>query len=156
MIYNLVPATVDDATWLERLRRDVYRDLFQATFGSWDEARHIRHFTECWERGGISIIKVQDAAVGMIQLFSKSDSLEICEIQIQQGRQNQGIGTKILLDTIARAHSEGKTVTLSVGLKNVRAFRLYTRLGFDKVANDDTHNHMACRIANRSAGSDVR
>jgi hypothetical protein len=92
MIYNLVPATVDDVPWLERLRRDVYQDLFHATFGSWDEARHMRQFTECWERGGISIIKVQDAAVGMIQLFSKSDSLEICEIQIQPSRQDQGVG----------------------------------------------------------------
>jgi ribosomal protein S18 acetylase RimI-like enzyme len=146
MIYTLVPATVEDEPWLERLRRDVYQELFQATFGGWDEARHMRQWIACWERGGISIIQLQDIAVGMIQLWDKSDSFEICEVQIHPDHQNQSIGTRILADTIARAHAQGKNVTLSVGLKNVRAFRLYERLGFEKVGSDDTHNHMVCKL----------
>src|SRR5439155_15875667 len=94
MDYELVPASLEDRTWLERLRRDVYHDLFQATFGGWDEVRHMRHFTECCERGGIFIIKVKGAAVGMIQVFDNIDVVKIGEIQIQPSRQNQGISAR--------------------------------------------------------------
>jgi ribosomal protein S18 acetylase RimI-like enzyme len=95
-------------------------------------------------RGGISIIEVDGARVGMIQFFGRPDAVEVAEIQIQPSHQNQGIGSRILKDTIARAHAKRKKVVLSVALKNERAYRLYQRLGFQKVAHNDTHNFMAC------------
>ncbi len=142
MADELVPALIEDKAWLERLRRDVYQDLFKATFGGWDEARHARQFAECWERGHISIIKVDGTCVGMIQWFERPDAVEIGEIQIEPSHQSQGIGTRILKDLMDRAHKQRKKVKLSVGLKNDRAFQLYRRLGFQKVAQSETHNHM--------------
>ena len=96
-----------------------------------------------WGRGGISRIEIDGARVGMIQLFDRPDSLEIGEIQIQPGYQNRGIGTDLLRDTVARARAQHKKVSLSVALKNERAYRLYERLGFQKVAQSETHNLMA-------------
>src|SRR5262245_60341414 len=142
MADELVPALTEDKAWLEGLRRNVYQDLFKATFGGWDEVRHARQFDECWRRGSISIIKVNGSRVGMIQLFEHPDAVEIGEIQIQPSDQNGGVGSRILKDAIARAHKQGKKVILSVGLKNDRAFQLYQRLGFQKVAQSETHNHM--------------
>jgi ribosomal protein S18 acetylase RimI-like enzyme len=142
MADELIPASVEDKAWLERLRRDVYQELFKATFGGWDEGRHVRQFKECWERGHISIIKVDTSRVGMIQLFEQGGALDVGEIQIQPSHQSQGIGSRILKDTIAQAHKQGKKVTLSVGLKNDRALQLYQRLGFRKVAQSETHQHM--------------
>jgi ribosomal protein S18 acetylase RimI-like enzyme len=144
MVYQLVPASIEDEAWLECLRRDVYQELFMATFGSWDEARHGRQFSECLNRGGISIIEVDGARVGMIQLFDEPDAVEVGEIQIEPSHQNQGIGSRVLKDTIARVHEQRKKVLLSVALKNERAYHLYQRLGFQKVAQNDTHNLMAC------------
>jgi hypothetical protein len=46
MRYQLAKASAEDKPWLEQLRRAVYRDLFFETFGSWDEARHLRHCEE--------------------------------------------------------------------------------------------------------------
>ena len=66
------------------------------------------------------------------------------EIQIQPTHQGHGIGTRLLLDTIARAHVRRKKVSLSTALKNQRAFELYRRLGFRHIAQTDTHNHMEC------------
>ena len=106
MADQLVPASIEDRAWLERLRRYVYQDLFKATFGKWDEARHARQFEACWERGGIWIINVNDMRVGMIQLFEQPDAVEVCEIQIQPSHQSQGIGSRILKNTIARAHKQ--------------------------------------------------
>ena len=144
MVYQLVPASIEDEAWLERLRRDVYQELFMATFDSWEEARHARQFSECLNRGGISIIEVDGARVGMIQLFDQPDAVEVGEIQIQPSHQNQGIGSRVLKDTIDRVHEHRKKVLLSVALKNERAYHLYQRLGFQKVAHNDTHNLMAC------------
>ena len=142
--YRLVPASIEDEAWLERLRRDVYQELFRATFGSWDESRHTRQFSECLKHGGISIIEVDGVRVGMIQLFDQPAAVEVGEIQIQPNHQNRGIGGRVLKDTIARVHEQRKKVLLSVALKNERAYRLYERLGFQRVAHNDTHNLMAC------------
>jgi len=143
MGYQLVPAVPEDEAWLEQLRRAVYPELFFATWGGWDEARHQRHCAECWKRGGISRIEIDGVRVGMIQLFDHPDSIEIGEIQIQPSCQNRGIGTRLLRVTIDRAHKQHKKVSLSVALKNERAYRLYERLGFQKVAQNETHNLIA-------------
>ena len=139
---ELVPASVNDKDWLERLRRAVYQELFKATFGGWDEVRHARQFAECWERGHISIIKVDGERVGMIQLFEQPDAVEVGEIQIEPSHQSQGIGSRILKGIIDQAHKQRKKVILSAGLKNDRALQLYQRLGFQNVAQSETHNHM--------------
>jgi len=76
----------------------------------------------------------------MIQLFERADALEVGEIQIDPRHQNAGIGARVLRDTIAK--QRGRKVVLSVALKNERAYRLYTRLGFKQSGANDTHNHM--------------
>jgi ribosomal protein S18 acetylase RimI-like enzyme len=90
-------------------------------------------------------VEVDGERVGMIQLFEHPDSIEVGEIQIQPAHQGHGIGSSLLRDTIARAHSQGKKVSLTTGLENRRAFSLYQRLGFRQVAQTDTHHHMECK-----------
>jgi len=144
MDYRLIPATQKDQEWLEQLRRATTQELFVATWGGWDEARHLRHTAECWERGGINLIEVDGVLAGMIQLFAHPDVIEVGEIQVQPAYQGRGLGTCVLLDMIARAQAQRKKVSLSTGLKNRRAFELYQRLGFRCVAQSDTHYHMEC------------
>ena len=140
MNYCLVPATPEEQAWLEQLRRSVYRDLFFATWGHWDEARHLRHCSECWERGNIFCVEVDGVRVGMIQLFELPETIEVGEIQIAPPYQRQGIGSVVLRDTVKRAHESGRKVSLATGLKNHRAFALYERLGFQCVGQTETHN----------------
>jgi ribosomal protein S18 acetylase RimI-like enzyme len=144
MRYDLVPATDRDRQWLEQLRRSVYRDLFFATWGSWDEARHLRHCDECWARGSIYAVEIEQARVGMMQIFELPDAVEVGEIQIAPEYQNNGIGTCLLRDTIARARTERRKVVLSIGLQNHRAFQLYLQLGFRHTGQTDTHNLLEC------------
>lgn len=142
MHVHLVPATSDDRTWLDQLRRDVYQDLFVATWGGWDEERHLRHFASTWDRGSIHVVEVDGERVGMIQVFDEDDALHIGEIQVQCEHQGRGIGTRLLVDVMARGRAEGRSVTLSTGLQNHRAVRLYERLGFGHVGRSETHVHM--------------
>jgi ribosomal protein S18 acetylase RimI-like enzyme len=140
--YRTRDATSADEAWLEGLRRRAYADLFDATWGGWDEARHSRQFSESMKRGSISIIEVDGERVGMVQLSEEGDALEVGEIQIHPRHQNRGVGTSVLLDVISSAHARGRDVRLSVGLKNEKAIRLYERLGFLSVGRSDTHLHM--------------
>ena len=144
MNYRLIAALREDEAWLENLRRSVYQDLFYATWGGWDEARHVRHFSECIARGHIFIIEVDGSRVGMIQIFDEANALEIGETQVQPSQQNRGVGTAVIEDLIVRAHQGRKSVRLRVGLKNEKAYKLYQRLGFRQVERTETHHHMAC------------
>jgi ribosomal protein S18 acetylase RimI-like enzyme len=142
MIYHFENASESNRAWLEELRRAANYDLFIVTFGTWDEQRHQRHCDECWNEGEISLVVVGGSKIGMIQLFQRADEVEVGEIQIHPDHQNQKIGTQLLEDVVAEAHQEGKSVVLSVGLKNENAHRLYNRLGFDRVGQNDTHLRM--------------
>ncbi len=135
-------ATSADEQWLDRLRRDAYRDLFHATWGGWDEARHARHFAKTWERGSISLLEVDAVLVGMVQLLDGADAWEVGEIQIAPSHQGRGIGTAVLRDVTKRAQEEGKAVRLSVGLQNQGALRFYERLGFQVVEKTETHHNL--------------
>lgn len=142
MTYQIVPDSIEEKEWLEHLRRDVYQELFDLTFGGWGEERHARSFNQCWDRGSISIIKVDGARVGMIQLIDNVDANEILEFQIETNHQGQGIGTRILKDILHRANKQRKNVMLSVGLKNKRPYRLYQRMGFIEVGKSVSHYYM--------------
>ena len=69
MRLELIPATDADRWWIDGLRRAVYRDLFFATWGGWDEARHLRHSEACWARGSICVVEVDGVRVGMMSLL---------------------------------------------------------------------------------------
>jgi GNAT superfamily N-acetyltransferase len=135
----LRPASDADKEWLEALRRAAYHDLFDATWGGWDEARHLRHFSEFWKSGHISVVSVDGRQVGVVQVFESKDLVEVGEIQVLPAYQNQGIGTRILADVIECGRKKGKSTSLSLGLKNDAALRLYERLGFVETDRSSTH-----------------
>ena len=144
---SLTPASEQDRPWLDELRRSVYQELFQATWGGWDEARHRRHCDACWDLGHVYTVEAGGRRVGMLQLLDHEEELEVGEIQVHPTHQGQGIGSQVLKATLERARAQGKRVVLSVGLQNARAVQLYERLGFRHVSRSTTHFHM-------EAGSD--
>jgi ribosomal protein S18 acetylase RimI-like enzyme len=150
--YALVPATNADKPWLDRLRRDAYRDLFFATWGGWDEERHARHFAASWDQGNIRIIHVGAAPVGMVQTVASDDSIEIGEIQIVPAHQGRGLATAVIGDIIANARAADKDVTLSTGLKNTGAIALYQRLGFTETHRSEAKVYMAYTPPGLSGG----
>jgi ribosomal protein S18 acetylase RimI-like enzyme len=137
MEYSLRPASEADKEWLDSLRREAYRDLFDATWGGWDEARHQRHFSKTWGAGHISIILVDASPVGMLQLLKSDEEIEVAEIQVLPVRQSRGLGSRVLEDVIESARKQRKRVSLYLGLRNQGAFQLYQRLGFKEVRRSD-------------------
>lgn len=150
MKYRLIEASSEDESWLDGLRRRAYADLFDTTWGGWDEARHLRQFSESIGRGQISIIEIEGRRVGMIQLLDHSDAVEVAEIQIDPSQQNRGVGTRVLVDLLSMASARGRDVRLKVALTNERAIKLYERLGFSSVGESETHCHMRYRASHVS------
>ncbi len=142
MPLSLRAATNDDHPWPDTLRRAVYKELFIATWGGWDEARHKRHFASFLAQNSIWIIQSDATDVGIVQLLDAPDHVTVEEIQILPHYQNTGIGTSILEKTIAKAQASNKDVCLSHGLLNSKAHRLYRRLGFEEYKRTDSHIYM--------------
>jgi ribosomal protein S18 acetylase RimI-like enzyme len=149
---RLLPASPAHRPWLEQLRRSVYHDLFVATFGGWDEARHRRHAEGCWDHGHIFLVEVDGVRVGMIQVLEPTGGIHIGELQIHPSHQNEGIGSFLLHAITSRAHAEDKPVVLSVGLKNDRAYRFYLRHGFRQVSQTATHRTMINEAPDEAGG----
>ncbi len=143
MEYSLRNSEPKDKAWLESLRREVYKELFDLTWGGWDEERHQRHFSAFWEEGDIQIIELSGRPVGVLQMFESPDAIEMGEVQISPSFQGLGLGTKVLGDVIKQATEKSKNITLSTGLKNSGAFKLYKKLGFEEIKRTETHIHMA-------------
>ena len=117
-----------------------------ATWGGWNEDRHLRHCAECWRRGNIYIVEHEGERVGMIQITEHDHATEVGEIQLQPSHQGRGIGTRLLRDAMERAHAQGKKLCLSTGLQNHRAVKLYERLGFRHLSPSETHFHMESKL----------
>lgn len=143
MALPLTPATAHDRGWLDQLRRAVYADLFVATWGAWDEERHLRHLASCLDRGSIQLVEVAGERVGMLQVLEDDHALEVAEIQIAPAHQGRGIGSRLLREVITRAHRAGKPLALSTGLQNHRAISLYHRLGLRETRRTETHVHLS-------------
>lgn len=142
--YDLRNSLETDNVWLDSLRREAYKNLFFETWGDWDEDRHTRHFTSCLSEGHIQIIEINQLHVGMIQLFDLDDAIEISEIQISASYQGKGLASQIIRDILRKAKNLNKKVTLSAGLKNIGAIKLYKKLGFKEVNRTETKIYMEC------------
>lgn len=103
---------------------------------------HLRHFAACWEAGNIQIVEKESISIGMLQLFETDSAIEISEIQITSRYQGKGLGALIIVDILKRASLNKKKVTLSTGLKNTRALKLYENLGFVVTKTTDAKIYM--------------
>lgn len=83
------------------------------------------HFAD----GEFFIIEHQGQAIGRLYLFWGQTTLNLIDIALLPGWQNQGIGSALLQPLIRRADEQGLAIELSVETYNP-AQRLYARLGF--------------------------
>jgi ribosomal protein S18 acetylase RimI-like enzyme len=121
------------------------REYVEETWG-WDEEWQRRHF-----EGRFAIVKPRvillgpepgSEPVGMIELERRPAELYVSNIQILPSFQGAGIGTAVLREVLNEARAMGVPAALQVLHANLRAQRLYERLGFRVTGSDDTHVRM--------------
>jgi ribosomal protein S18 acetylase RimI-like enzyme len=124
-----VEAQVDPSIDVEK-RRQVIAAGLNSGFGA-DEAESI-----------LSVIEFDGAPVGRFRVVRFPDRIFLGGIQIHPAFQGNGIGTHLISALIQESRSTAKPLHLDVDRNNVRARRLYERLGFEQHAESERDFHM--------------
>lgn len=90
----------------------------------------------------LSIIELDGEPVGRFRVVRFPDRIFLGGIQIHPAFQSRGIGTHLVDALIRESRSSARPVHLDVDKNNVRARRLYERLGFERTAETEGDYHM--------------
>jgi ribosomal protein S18 acetylase RimI-like enzyme len=143
-MYRIRPATLDDIGFLADVVVEATRAQGRLS-DDFDEPAWRRNFTARTEkhvRGEVrdsttSVIEFGGERVGRLRVIRSRDRMELSGIQLLPRVQGRGIGTAIIEDL--KAEAEAADVCLDIGVEkdNSRAQRLYERLGYVQVAEDE-------------------
>ena len=103
--------------------------------GDWDQDKFRKRIQALFKARESQVITVDGRDIGFMQVIVTKTDFNIAQLHLIDGYRDQGIGTQIVADLIARAERDGKTISLSVP-RNNRAIALYERLSF-KTSRDD-------------------
>lgn len=123
------PARPEDHETARAIHHSAYRALVERNW-SWDEAAQDRMFESEYETLRATIVLVGGIPVGTFQVEHRDRELWLLDIAISKEHQGRGLGSAVIRQVIADAHSRGETVKLGVLDVNEAAQRLYRRLGF--------------------------
>ncbi len=131
---TLRPARVADEAFLLELRKNTMERYLEGAGEPIDEQTHLRriraHFPDA------KIICHANARIGFIKTHLSSTEWAISQLQVVPALQGKGVGTEVIRRVIEQADRYSVPVTLCV-LKNNPAIRLYERLGFRVVLQND-------------------
>jgi ribosomal protein S18 acetylase RimI-like enzyme len=133
------PATLDDV--------DALVQLLCAVAGNPELADDFRHDALEQVRGEIPnsityVIRAHDVRVGRLRVVRTSNYIEIAGLQIDPTWQSRGIGTAVISEILDEGRRTNLPVELDVSKDNPNAERLYTRLGFLRIGENDKDHRM--------------
>lgn len=139
MTTALRPACGEDFDFCARLyfsgMDQIIRDL------KLDMTKQEESLRQRWEAARVQIIVSDGCDVGWMQRATLDDALYLEQIFIDAAFQRRGIGTEVINGLIRQAARTGQPVTLGV-VKSNPALRLYERLGFRVIDEDDRKFYM--------------
>ncbi|GAB3376909.1 hypothetical protein GCM10027431_32190 [Lysobacter rhizosphaerae] len=139
---SLRPALEADFGFCESLTRANMASYLAARGIPWDPQRHLAS----WAQFENLVISADGSPAGILRLLQVEGALEIRDLQVLAPLTGQGIG--------AWAIEQAKGLAMHRGLPELRlrvyvenpARRLYARLGFRCVANDNGVMHLSCSL----------
>jgi ribosomal protein S18 acetylase RimI-like enzyme len=134
MDFEFRPATPSDREWLFALDCATMAAQDGAA-DTRDLAAHRASFDRHFDASTISVIRAGGRDAGAIRLEQREGALYIAVLEVTPESQGRGLGTAVLRHVLARAAAERRPVVLRVHKTNIRARRLYERLGF-RVTNE--------------------
>jgi ribosomal protein S18 acetylase RimI-like enzyme len=148
MLISLRPAGHQDFDYCERLyfgeMEWIMRELHL------DRAAQAASFQQQWDPSQVSIITLDGSDVGWLQTTTQDDELFVAQMVVDRPFQRRGIGTEVLERLIVDAADANRTMRLNV-VKINPALRLYERLGFQVIREDDRKFYMkrdpVCRLS---------
>jgi len=106
-----------------------------------DTAAQAASFQQQWDPTQVRIIALDGSDVGWLQTLTQDDELFVAQMFVDRPFQRRGIGTEVMKRLIAEAARVNQTMRLNV-VKINPAMRLYERLGFQVIREDDRKFYM--------------
>ena len=135
----------EEIKFIYNLKKEVYQEYVEKIYGEWNEENQKKLFNKFMKENSknIELIYLKDKLVGFYNGKLKDDkSYEIDNICIMPEYQNRGIGTAVLKEILFE--NKDKEIILQCFKEN-QASKLYERMGFKKIEENETHYIMIKR-----------
>ncbi|MDH3254334.1 MAG: GNAT family N-acetyltransferase [Acidobacteriota bacterium] len=148
------PVIDSDFPFLEALYASTREDIAALSWSAEDKqqlmsmqfrAQH-EHYRRSFPRAQFDIILWQDRPVGRLYVDRTSEEHRLIDITLLPDSRGRGLGSAVIEALLEEAARARKSVRLRVEPHNPAA-RLYQRLGFRTIANEQLNWHMECRPA---------
>lgn len=136
--YNLRKADNNDFILAYDIRKNALGEYVKQTWG-WDEDWQMKYHREDFNTEILSIIEVDGETAGTLEVYFDEHSMIISGIYITGKFQNRGIGTDIILNLHKQAAGKNMGVRLQVLKVNLKAKKLYEKLGYTVYNTTETH-----------------
>lgn len=132
--FILRPAMDSDFTFILNLLKENMLKSFEKHWGEWNESS----FEKTHRKENIRIIEYNKVNVGYIDFKFKTDCGYINDIQLQEKFRGKGLGTSIMkMLEQETLNKKLNRICLKV-FKDNKAVKLYERLGYKPIFEDDT------------------
>jgi ribosomal protein S18 acetylase RimI-like enzyme len=146
-------ATARDADDIYQLRVAGLRDYVTAIWG-WDETAQAARFAARFDPARYQVVVVTGRDVGAIAVEWREDHVLLADIEIAPAWRGRGLGAALVGTVLTESRRRELPVVLQV-LRGNPARRLYERLGFRVIAENDSHFQMRAD-PNVESGGDAR
>ena len=148
------PVVDSDLPFLEALYASTRDDITTVPWSAEDKRRLLsmqfhaqhEHYRRYFPRAQFDIILCQDRPVGRLYVDRTSEEHRLIDIALLPDSRGRGLGSAVIEALLEEAARARKSVRLRVEPHNPAA-RLYQRLGFRTIANEQLNWHMECRPA---------
>jgi ribosomal protein S18 acetylase RimI-like enzyme len=133
--WSLRPVREDEVGLIVELMEEGFRADLESQGLLWQPKRLLERYGEAEERARCRFVIVDGEVVGLLQTLPREREIEILEIALRESARGRGIGG----DLIREVRAGGLPVRLEVLKSANRAQRFYTRHGFVRVGETETH-----------------
>lgn len=136
-MFQLRPATSDDAQLIYHIEEDAMRRYAEQTWGKWLPAEQPAQYIAAFDPTFQSIVLVEGQEAGVLQVIEHVSEVALQKLYLLSQYRCRGVGASVLAHVLSLAHSSGKPVRLHTLAVNSRARAFYERHGFIYDSGDD-------------------
>lgn len=134
--YSFRQAKPEDYEFLYNLHVLAMREYVELLWG-WEESWQRDYYTRKFDPLTRKIIIIAGRDAGVLVIEHQEEELYLGLIEILPEFQGRGVGSAIIVDLIAQAREMNRPLSLHVLKSNDSARRLYERLGFVMVGEEE-------------------
>jgi ribosomal protein S18 acetylase RimI-like enzyme len=138
------PVAEKDYNFGYLVKKETLKNYVEETWGCWDEENEKNDYHKEFTVKNAFIIIYKNIDVGWLECIYLENTINLHKIYILSEYQNKGIGSKIIKQIINEGKEKNIPVIVKVLKCNIKAQKLYEKLGFKKY--DEAKNHFFMKV----------